>query len=417
MGLLEWLQQHDRLHVAHLPLALTDFLLSLRDFGHEGDDPFPIAEQAQSQQNLQRQVSFYSSRLRSYVSDVTCRPQVVTPAEVPRRFSDLLNRVADKDILALAIRQSFESMSPRVTGFLIDLRELVVNSKSLWKRGGFVSLADDVLPHRAPRTGRNELAKIIDDLRLAFSSYAESLRRLSMFVSEEDIQFLSDEQACKVALRSIWQTHRSGGDTDEELPRLNAQLTDFVTTLKSAKEVESALSKKNILANFGSVATLLEVLPQIEAVQRNVTTLVKGQAGSDGAFAANLYEQFVAALIESVESEVTSAKASLRRIRVAISSVDSSGKRIMEAATANAARFAEIQPNDLEKLMEQLLQAVAKNIGQDGSLDDTVKELEGLAQDCEMVESALGRLDDCYRQLTAFNEIRQSDAAKQHQGT
>ena len=58
-GVLEWLKDRDRLRVLRLPLALTDFLLSLRDSAKEGSDPFPIAEHAETVTNLKRQVSFY----------------------------------------------------------------------------------------------------------------------------------------------------------------------------------------------------------------------------------------------------------------------------------------------------------------------------------------------------------------------
>ena len=37
-GFLEWLQHHNRLRVLHLPVALTDFLLSLREYAKEGTE-------------------------------------------------------------------------------------------------------------------------------------------------------------------------------------------------------------------------------------------------------------------------------------------------------------------------------------------------------------------------------------------
>ena len=90
----------------------------------------------------------------------------------------------------------------------MDLRELVMNSKLLWGRIGYISLADDLLPHRSPHADRPEVAKLIDDIRAAFSPYGDSLRRLATFVSEDEIGFLTEDSACKVALRSLWQTKR-----------------------------------------------------------------------------------------------------------------------------------------------------------------------------------------------------------------
>jgi hypothetical protein len=89
----------------HTLLALTDFLLSLRDWVKEGSDPFPIAERAESDKNLQRQISFYRSRLKSFVSDAVCRPAVLIPSTVPKRLNDTLSHVADRNSLTVAVRR------------------------------------------------------------------------------------------------------------------------------------------------------------------------------------------------------------------------------------------------------------------------------------------------------------------------
>src|SRR5205814_6578497 len=117
-GLLEWLIDQGRLLAVPLPLALTDFLLSLRDWARDGTDPFPIAEQAEADANLRRQVSFYRSRLRAFVADAALTPRQVVPDEIGKRFADIFDRIGDKEVLTLALQQSFESMSPRVLSSL-----------------------------------------------------------------------------------------------------------------------------------------------------------------------------------------------------------------------------------------------------------------------------------------------------------
>lgn len=402
-GFLHWLAQHERLHVLHLPLALTDFLLSLRDYAKEGTDPFPVAEQAESQQNLQRQVAFYRSRLRSYVDDATCRARVVTPNDIPRRFTEVLSRVADKEVLALTTRQAFEGLSPQVQGFLVDLRELVTNTKALWGRGGYISIADDMLPHRSPRTERVEAAKMLDDMKAVFSSYLDSLRSLVTFVDEQDIEYLSDDAACKIALRSLWQTKRgSGGGASEALGRYSAQLNDIVATLQKAKETESKLTAIGLLADFGNLGILMESLPSLEKVTNATAELLKAHGGADRRLAATLFERFLEALIEAVVSEVSKTKATLSRIGGALENLEDTKARIVEAATCDASRFVDISSTSIAGLVSDLSKMAAENLGSNPTPEDIAKELEGIQQDYEHLEALMVRLDDSYREIKMF---------------
>jgi len=95
-----------------------------------------------------------------------------------------------------------------------------------------------------------------------------------------------------VALRSLWQTKRGAADTGNTLPRLNAQLTDIVSTLKSARQTELALKQHGILAGFGSVGMLMEVVPYLEKVNSNAIALQAAQGSTDRRLATALFEQF-----------------------------------------------------------------------------------------------------------------------------
>ena len=81
---------------------------------------------------------------------------------------------------------------------------LVVNSKNLWGRSGLISLADDLLPHRAARTERVEAAKVIDDIRSVFVAYADTLRRLASFVNEDEISL---QQLSTRVLCGAWRSY------------------------------------------------------------------------------------------------------------------------------------------------------------------------------------------------------------------
>jgi hypothetical protein len=307
-GLFEWLVNNDRLHVLRLTLALTEFLLSLRDYSEEGNDPMPIAERAESQQNLRRQVGFYSSRLRSFVEDVACRPRQVLPSEVPRRFSDSVTRVADKKILTLAARQAFEVLPATVLGFLVNLRDLVLDTRAVWGRSGHISLADDLLPHRSPRSERPEQSRIVEDLKSAFGSYLEALYQIATFVGSEDLERLSEDPAGKIALRAVWEAKRGADEDQAELRRQLAQLSDIASTLKSAGELETRITAAGVTVDMGPAGTLLEALQDVERITLDTDALLKKREGADRRLAAALFQEFFAAFLECTTSDVARRK-------------------------------------------------------------------------------------------------------------
>lgn len=399
-GLLEWLKEQNRLVVRRLPLALTDFLLSLRDWADEGGDPFPLAERAETDRNLKRQVAFYRSRLEAFVSESPSGPDVVVPAAIPKRFSDILDRIADKDAVALAARQAFQPLSPRMEGYLVNLRDLVLNSKDLWGRTGLISLADDLLPHRAARTDRIEAAKIIDDIRSVFAAYGDTLRRLASFINEDEISMLSDDLASKVTLRSLWQTRRAATDQGSgQLPNYNTQLSDFVRTLKGAIETETHLKKHGVLATFGEIGQLMEALPYLERVVTDTTALLTGGGGADKQLVTALLEEFVATLVDAVEADLNDAKVAVSSVKASIKSLDARRKRVLQAARTDSARFGGLDQKTLTTILDQLLKGTLAVLPSDPSIEDSARALEGAERDFEAVEDALSRLEGAYQDI------------------
>jgi hypothetical protein len=403
-GVLEWLKDHDRLRVLRLPLALTDFLLSLRDWATEGGDPFPIAERAETVTNLKRQVSFYRLRLQAFVSESTCRPSASVPSDIPKRFADIFGRIGAKDAVTLAVQQSFENLGPKVQGFLVDLRDLVVNSKTIWGKTGHISLAEDLLPHRAARTERIEAAKVIEDIRSVFSAYGDTLRRLSSFVSEDEIIQLTDDIAGKVALRSLWQTKRGASDlTAGQLPHYHAQVTDFIRTLTVAIETEGALKKHGVLATFGPVGILMEALPYLQKVAGDTAALLATPGGADRHLVAALFEWFLAELVDAVESDVNDAKTAVSSVKGSIKSLEAHRKRILESARSDSAQFAGLDAKALAKLLDDLQRDALATLPTEPSLQATATTLEDTAKDFESVENAMSRLDSAYQDISDFS--------------
>jgi hypothetical protein len=92
------------------------------------------------------------------------------------------------------------------------------------------------------------------------------------------------------------------------LSRINAQLSDIVRTLKSAKQTEGTLRQRGILTSFGSLGTLMEVLPSLEKVTSNSIILQAAQGSADKRLASVLFEEFLVTLLEAIESELAKSQ-------------------------------------------------------------------------------------------------------------
>ena len=395
-GLLEWLKEQSRLRVQRLPLALTDFLLSLRDWAGEGGDPFPLAERAETDTNLKRQVAFYRSRFEGFVSESPARPVVIVPTAIPKRLSEILSCIANKDAVTLAVRQAFEALSPKMQGLLVDLRDLVDNSRELWGRSGSISLAEDLLPHRAPRTERPEAAKVIEDIGAVFEAYVDPLRRLATYVDEDEMALLTDDVATKVALRSLWQTRRGAtAQTASQLPEYSTQIADFVRTLKAVTETEALLKKYGVLPIFGEVGKLMEALPPLERVASGTTALLTGSGGADKHLVVALHEEFLATLIDAVEADVSDAKIAVSSVKSSINGLEARRKRILQAARTQSARFSGLDASMIAKLVDQLQSGALSAVSADPSLNDSAQAIEEVEKDFEAVEGLLSKTRRC----------------------
>src|SRR5439155_19376573 len=131
---------------------------------------------------------------------------------------------------------------------------------------------------------------------------------------------------------------------------LNAQLSEIIRTLKEAKKAEAALKRHGILTNFGAVGMLMDAFPYLEKVKNNATAL---QGSKDRRLAALLFQEFIDALLEAVESVVARAKVAVSKIQLSLQEFDDAIKRIVEASRTESARFADLASEGIEKLVTE----------------------------------------------------------------
>ena len=407
-GFLACLQEQNRLTVCRLPVALSDFLLSLRQLSTEGADPLAIASQAEQDKVLRRQVTFYRTRLESYMADISRKPPPLITSGVPKTFAQFVNRVADKDILALTTCQAFETVSPRVAGFLCDLREFVLNTRSVFQRTGYIAVADDALPHKDVRTGRVERAKLIDDVRIAFSDRTDFLRGLAMFVSQEEIVFLSNDPAAIVALRAIWRVKRLGHELpDDDMASMSTRLTELISVLRKAKDLETESISLRVQLDFGNCGEWIEALPVLERVLANTKALLQSQLSSETKLARELYQAFLSRFIEETASEAASVKSDVAMIRELLSDVTRRRAILNDSWSNECAVFSGISKDAADGLLDEALkQALLSSSGR-LTLTDMSRGAKEYLASYELLEIALNRLAAAYDSLVTTIAARE----------
>jgi len=405
-GLLGWLHDHKRLHIQRLPLALSDFLLSLRAFSPEGRDPIAVAALAENRSELKRQVAFYRSRLQSFTAEMSCKPQPIVPSPLPSTLGDLESRVADKGNLALTICQAFEVTTPVVLGYLADLRSMVLETRKVWDRKvapGFVALADSSLPHKSTRTGRPEAAKIVDDVRAAFSTHRDALAALASHVDSDEMDTLSKDRAGQIALQALWKVKR--GIAEEEIADLNIasrQLSDVAQVLSTLYELELQLRQVGVSASLGDLGAMVEARSAIETVAKHADELIKGKMAAEKQLARAIYNRFLQGFLLNVAGDVSSAKTTASKLHSALENITVTRERLTTASLTSPVLFAEINPATVAKFSDELLSEHIAAVSKEASLETVLSSLEDAEQDLTETEERIAELSEAYERIRSL---------------
>ena len=73
--------------------------------------------------------------------------------------------------------------------------------------------------------------------------------------------------------------------------------------------------------------------------------------------------------------------------------------RILQASRTESARFADIDPEGIEKLVAGILKESVESLPSGASVDEIAVKLNILAQHISRVEDALARLDDAFCEM------------------
>jgi hypothetical protein len=385
-------------------LVLTDYLLSLRGFSPESNDPAAAAGQAEADPNRKRQVAFYKGRLESFMREVSAKVSRLDPPQLPSSWCELENKVADMDNLSLVACQAFESLTPLMLGYLMDLRHMVQNTKDAWDRAttpGYISLAES-LPRKSPNSSLAVAAKVITDLRDAFAPNRDALYSLAAFIDEDDITALTEGNAGQIALRALWRVKRGIPDAEVvELRQYSNQLIDVIETTRGIKVMKQELEQQGMVVNVGILAILVEEFDTIVSVSGHASELTKSPTAADRQLARALYLRFLKAFLENVGPAAVRAKSDVANLRRCLNEIEDTKQRLVDSAETEYARFAEIAPESMRKLVDA---AVGDGLGaEDGilTLSDILKRLEATNASLLDLESHMQELSDTYSQIQA----------------
>jgi hypothetical protein len=150
---------------------------------------------------------------------------------------------------------------------------------------------------------------------------------------------------------------------------------------------------------FGSVGMLMDVLPYLEKVNSDAIALQGAQGSTDRRLATALFEQFLTALIEGIEADVSRTKVASSRIRLSLQDLDDMKARILQASRTESARFADIDSEGIEKLVAGLIEESVESLPGGASVDEIAAKLNILTKHISSVEDALARLDDAFSEM------------------
>jgi hypothetical protein len=110
-----------------------------------------------------------------------------------------------------------------------------------------------------------------------------------------------------------------------------------------------------------------------------------------------LFVEFITALLEGIESEVSATKVIVSKIESSLLESDEIGERILAASGAESARFAGITAEEVDKLRGELLRESLDSLTVESTIDEVTTQLRLSLQDLQGLEDAFARIEDAYR--------------------
>jgi len=369
---IEWMEKNGKLTITTATPLIADFLLSAA--GEIGDE-IPseltgILNRFQSEKDdiiLSRKAIIYAEAIGDLVRTNLPKPTYFC-RELPPYAGTVwgTSQISSPPIAVSGCALAYSAMSPTEKGLLANLQALFKGGREgrgegplhkfiVKPRIGFSSLVDDLLPRFGTRSELRD-TQVVAGLSGYLSTSYSQLIDLTRLIELREFLKLGNEEDKSRLLEAFWRAVR--GDFDQEgLEVLVDRIErDHLKTVVDASDLEQeAISTFELEGiDFEDAESMVRSKDDLENLVRYARDAIQDKS-SGGSLVRNIYKMIINQLVENIDSELQSLKPNLASIKTSMNDI----KTISADFQSNfweyqkAARFADINKDDLDRFIEQ----------------------------------------------------------------
>ena len=409
---LKWLKENGKLEYAELPTLLADFLMSAAGEIQESipadfQRTIDTLKQDKGDVLLSRKAEIYAEAIGEIVAASSQHP--VRFFQNPLRDAETIwgRGQIDRDIATVGISLAFADLTTGQREILAKARDLFRSGtdgrgtgdlNKLMPRGGYIALADDLLP----RYGRKEEVKDSEPIG-RLSTYwrgdeKSALMGLATTLALADFLKIGPDENMSRVLEALWKTVREDfGNLDAEAMKLRLD-SDISSVLEDCATLEAMLRKDfgGSGINFGSRETFVKSKQGV-AILSNALKDSLPVSGTNPKLVRYILSMYTEALLETVSKDArelaTLATSTNRAMRDLLAESESLRKNLFEYR--RAAKFAGVGSNEIEKTIRE--QTTISRILSLADLQETLRErrehLSKISLSLEQLEKRLVGLE------------------------
>ena len=413
---LQWLERNGKLRRMETPPLLTDFLLSLAGEIKERI-PGRLTETLSALQDdeedpiLSRKIRVYSESINRLVEGSIPEPISFWMGMPP--YAETIwgkRQIGDRRIVVPNLALAFVDLSLKERELLAQLQELFRGGREgkgvgdlhfLLPRGGYVSMANDILP----RYERGELKESEPILRLkTYFKGERELESLARLVPLREFLKLEEEENLNRLLESFWRAAR--GDFDyEEIDEIALWLErEVMPTIDEAISLEKRVIKLFDLEgiDFEKNEEIVRAKDGLNKLLQRMKEAIEDK-GAGAPLVKSLYKLFAIHLRDK-GSDLRMLQDQLREANDALEKLEESCKTLRKNfwEYRKAIQFAEIKKDDIEEL-------ISEETSMKGflTLQELLREANSRRERIEKISDDLGDLEKLIDELNEnFKRLR-----------
>ena len=417
-GLAEWCRTNGKLGMEEIPQLLADFLLS--GTGELSSEPPGALKQCLASWSgnhtdllLSRKTEIYSDALDEIVQSALPRPKCFCKEPPPDAETVWgSSQVTDQTLAVTSLAVAWATWTTEQRDLLARLRGLFKGGKDgkgagdfnkLKPKGGYVSMADDVLP-RYIRTTQLSDPPVLQRIREYWSEQDKAeLVRLAHLVPLEQFRKLAPSDNHGRLLESLWRVVRGNFNFGNPARKLTeyAQILQLqvIPTLQTARSLEKDV--KQVLGitgiDYEDNENLVKAMPGFESFQEITNTCITQPDSSGFPVLQTLLKLYYSSLdvdkaVRSLTSECSKARGAIERVKCTASALVHNYVEYQKAMS-----FLGIQSEDTVRECVQRHQTIRQNCSLQALYQKATEiagDFEDISHNLRGLEQKLGDLDN-----------------------